>query len=598
MKKIDILKERKDIDKKYLWKIEDLFETDLLWEEEFKSAASALEKLEEYAGRVSADNLFTLLQLKDSLAQRVEKLFVYASLRTNEDSTVAVYQALNDRGNQLLTSFNEKTAFIEPEIIALGEGILEKCEGSVLEVYKHYLSELFRNQQHILSPEKETLLAAFGDVASAPSTIYSRLNNADLKFNDITDKDGVAHSLTHGNFISFMQHSDRVLRKNAFNSFYDSYKALANTIGATYNSSVKTDWLYSSLRGFSSTLEGSLFADNIPTGVYHSLIDTVNENIGVMHKYVALRKKALGLSDLNIYDIYATLVEDFDTSISFDEAFETVLEALKPLGEEYISVLRDSYSQGWIDIYENKGKRSGAYAWGVYGSHPFVSLNFNDTIDAMFTLAHEMGHAMHSYYTWGNQPYIYGDYTIFVAEVASTVNEALLMNYLLRTTTDINKKKYLINYFMEQFRGTLFRQTMFAEFELIAHEMVESGEPLTFESLSEKYMALNRKYFGEDIELDEKISWEWCRIPHFYTAYYVYQYATGYSCAIALSKLIEEGKSENYLKFLKGGSCDYSIELLKLAGVDISTPAPVKAAIKVFEGLIDQMDTLLNKQEG
>ena len=589
------IKSRNEIEPQYKWKTEDLYPSDEDWTKEYNALEQKIPSILSYKDNITLDNLWECLSLRNELSHQAERLYVYANLRAHEDSTNSFYQGLADKADSIIVSYESAVSFIEPAILNLDENALlhRLSSNSSLKVYTHYISDILHSKEHILTADKEELLAQVYDLAVAPENIYSMLNNADMTFPDALDSNGNTHTLTHGKYISYLESSDRELRKSAFNNYYDTYYKQQNTIAAIYNSSVKKDVFNARVRNYKSSLAASLFATNIPTEVYTNLIDTVNAHLPLMHRYVALRKKLLGLDDLNMYDLYTPIVPNIDRTKTYDDAKNTVIEALKPLGEDYLNTLKSGFENGWIDIYENKGKRSGAYAWGTYGTHPYVSLNYDDTVNSMFTLAHEMGHAMHSHYTWSNQPYLYGDYTIFVAEVASTVNEALLMEHLLNTTTDINQKKYLINYFMEQFRGTLFRQTMFAEFELITHHMAENGEPLTFDSLSQKYMDLNKKYFGTDINIDYKISWEWARIPHFYTAFYVYQYATGYSAAIALSQnILHNNGTENYLSFLKSGSSDYSINLLKLAGVDMTTTEPITNAMKVFESLLEQMEQL------
>jgi oligoendopeptidase F len=583
---------RSEVNEKYKWKIEDMFPNDKAWEGELKAVNAGLDEFSQNT-EVTVDSLYTLLQKRDNLLQRVDYLYVYAGLKSNEDSTNATYQAMADKSEGLIAAFSSASAFVEPAILALDESELRKAvETEPLKLYKHYINDILRSRAHILSKDKEELLAQFHEVGAAASNIFYMLDNADMTFPEVTDSNGKKYSLSHGSYISLLESRDRTLRKNAFEAYYDTYYKQKNTLAAVYSASVKKDCAFAKLRGYSSSLESMLFANNIPTEVYKQLIATVGKYLPLMHRYVKLRKEKLGLDELHFYDLYTPIVPKADTAKTYDEAKAEVLKAVEVLGEDYVKTLNSALeNEGWVDIYENVGKRSGAYSWGAYGCHPFVSLNYNNTVDSMFTLAHEMGHAMHSHYTWENQPFVYGDYTIFVAEVASTVNEALLMEHLLKTTEDKDFKAYLINYFMEQFRGTLFRQTMFAEFELITHEMSEKGEALTFDTLNEIYMGLNKKYFGEDIVYDEKIAWEWARIPHFYTAFYVYQYATGYSAAIALSQnILKNNGAEAYLNFLKSGSSKYSIDLLKGAGVDMASPKPVEEAIKVFEGLLKEIN--------
>lgn len=582
---------RKDVKEEDKWRICDLFESDSAWEDEFKMCEELIPELATYKGKLNGQNMLQIFELDEKISKSVDRLYVYANLKSHEDTENNFYQGLCGRANGLIVKYNSACAFIEPEILALDEDdVKAAAEGSV---YKHFLYNLLRNKKHILDTEKEEILAGIYELASAPDDIFSMINNADIRFESVLDGNGKTVSLTHGKYQSYLESSDRILRKNAFESYYKSFYGLRNTIATTYAASVKKDVYLSRVRNYENTLESFLYGDNIPVEVYKNLIGVMNEYLPLLQRYIKIRKDRLKVEELHFYDLYTPIVENIDLKIDFNQAKKIVTEALKPMGEEYLSVFKEGLEGGWIDKYENKGKRSGAYSWGSYGTHPYVLLNYDGNYNSMFTLAHEMGHAMHSHYTWSNQPYVYGNYTIFVAEVASTVNEALLMKYLLSVEKDEIKKAYLINYFLEQFRGTLFRQTMFAEFELTAHEMAEKGEALTFESLTEVYKELNKKYFGDGIVLDDEICYEWMRIPHFYTAFYVYQYATGFSCAMALSeKILKENGAENYIKFLKGGSSDFSIELLKIAGVDISKPEPIIDAMKIFEDLLNQMENL------
>ena len=589
------MKKRIEIKDEYKWKIGDMFSSDEKWEKEFKEVSSDIDAFKTQADRLNISTLYEILSQRDDILRRVDYLYVYAGLRSNEDSTNTLYQAMADRSEGLITLFSSGTAFLEPGILALDEDELKSAlNQEPLSLYRHYIEDILRTREHILTRDKEELLANFYEIGNAPSNIYYMLDNADMTFPDITDSKGETHPLSHGTYITCLENRDRVLRKSAFDTYYNTYFKQKNTLGAIYSASVKKDIAFARVRKYPTALESMLSAGNIPTEVYTNLIATVNKHLPLLHRYAKLRKKMLGLDELHFYDLYTPIVPAVDTSKTYDEAKAEVLKAVSPLGKDYVNTLTSALNnEGWVDIYENEGKRSGAYSWGAYGCHPFVSLNYNNTVDSMFTLAHEMGHAMHSHYTWSNQPFVYGDYTIFVAEVASTVNEALLMEHLLNTTEDDTFRAYLINYFMEQFRGTLFRQTMFAEFELEAHRIVEEGGALTFDNLSDLYLELNKKYFGDALVYDREIAWEWARIPHFYTAYYVYQYATGYSAAIALSQnILNNNGAQKYLDFLKGGSSKYSIDLLKDAGVDMTSPEPVKDALKVFEGLLDKMEEL------
>ncbi len=590
---MDQLKQRSEILEQFKWKIEDLVSSDKVWEERFENLKKEFSKMDSFKNNIKINNLKDCLSLRDKISNKTMILYVYANLKKNEDSTNSFYQSLASKSESLVSLYQSSVAFLEPEILTLDEKELLKAIDTDLNLYNQYIKNLLRTKKHILSTEKEEILANAYEISQSADNIFSMLNNADADFGHIKDENGKDIKVTHGNYSMLLENSNQDVRKQAFKAMYKFYYSLKNTIATTYTSSVKADIFNAKVRNYNSSIEHALSETNVSLDVYKNLIATVEKFLPVMHKYVAIRKKRLGLSEIHFYDLYTPIVKDVDKKITFEEGKKITLEALKPLGEDYIKNLKDAFDNRWIDIYENVGKRSGAYVWGAYGCHPFVSLNYTDTLDDMFTLAHEMGHAMHSYYTTTNQPYVYGDYTIFLAEVASTVNEALLMEHLLKTTENEEEKLYLINHFMEQFRTTLFRQTMFAEFEMIVHEKMEKGEPQTFESLCEIYKNLNIKYYGNDIVIDEEITWEWARIPHFYSAFYVYQYATGYSCAIAFSKkILEENGTEAYLGFLKSGSSDYSTEILKKAGVDITKKEPIEDALKVFEQLVDKMEKI------
>jgi oligoendopeptidase F len=492
-------------------------------------------------------------------------------------------------------------AFIEPEILLTDEAELLKWLDTTpgMAVYKHYIDNLLRSKEHILSKELEELLASASEIGTAAENIYDMIHDTDMKFGGITDEDGNTLEMTHGRFIRALESRDRRVRKDAFDTYYASFWKQKNTIAAAYNASVKKDIFFAKARKHETAMGAALFGNNIPQDVYRKLIETVHEYLPQMHRYIRMRKKALGVDELHYYDIYTPIVSQTDESVPYEEAKEKVLAGIAPLGSEYLRAAKHGMDTGWIDLYENEGKRSSAYSWGSYGCHPFVLMNYENKLDDMFTLAHEMGHAMHSYFTFETQPNVYGGYPIFLAEVASTVNEALLMEHLLKEIEDKQKRAYLLNHFMEQFRGTVFRQTMFAEFEMRTHEMVEKGEPLTLEGLNALYGELCRTYYGNDIALDENITLEWARIPHFYSAFYVFQYSTGYSAAIAFSKrVLQDGEAgrkatEDYIGFLKSGSSDYAINILKKAGVDMSSPQPVREALDVFKGLLDEMETLI-----
>lgn len=592
--------ERKDTDPRYHWKIEDYFKTDADWEAAYTALEAAIPEITAFSGKLadSADTLLACLQKNEALSLRLDHLYTYASMRLHEDSANAFYQGLASRAELLLIRYSAAVSFLTPELLAIPEEKLtafRQEKAADLAVYDHFFHSLLRQKAHTLSPTEEHLLAKTAELGGAPQQIFTMLNDADIRFPSIHTANGEELELTKGRYITFLESPDRTIRQQAFQNLYSVYMAQKNTLAATYAASVKSDVFFAEARSYGSAMEMALADDNIPLSVYDTLIDTVHQNLPLLHRYVSLRKRELGVDELHMYDLYVPLVPDADIKIPYAEAKKTVTEALAVMGEAYGNALTHGMESGWIDVYENKGKRGGAYSWGNYGVHPFVLLNHNDTINSMFTLAHEMGHALHSYFTWEKQPYLYADHKIFVAEVASTCNEALLMQHLLKTTTDRTMRKYLINYFLEQFRGTLFRQTMFAEFEKITHSMAEKGEPLTWEGMNQIYHDLNVAYFGDDLVIDPEIDIEWARIPHFYNAFYVYQYAIGYSAAIALSeKILKEGKPaiDAYLDFLSKGSSEYSIDLLKGAGVDLSTAAPIENAMQLFKELLDEFETL------
>ncbi|RXT08134.1 oligoendopeptidase F [Ammoniphilus sp. CFH 90114] len=593
---------REEIDSSFKWILEDIYQNDGEWEAEFSQVKEQLPGLAKYKGKLgeSPQELLQCLKLKSEISLLMERLFVYARMRRDENNTNGKYQALTDRASSLSVQVGSASSFIVPEILSIPEehliGFLK--EEKELALYDFYLKELLRQKSHVLSAEQEELLAQAGELAGAPGNIFRMLNNADLKFPKIKDEDGDEVELTHGRYIQFMESPDRRVREEAFKAMYDTYRKNKNTFAATLNSSVKKDVFYSRVRKYESALKSSLDDDNIPVEVYDNLIQTVRSNLPVFYRYVDLRKKMLELDELHMYDIYVPMVKEVEMKMGYKQAYETMMKGLAPLGEEYASLLREARDHRWIDVYENEGKTSGAYSWGAYGTHPYVLLNYQDTVDNMFTLAHEMGHALHSYYSDKEQPYLYAQYTIFVAEVASTVNESLLMDWMLKNTTDKKEKMFLLNHYLEQFRGTVFRQTMFAEFEKMTHEKVEKGEALTPETLSSMYYQLNKDYYGEQVHIDQDIEMEWSRIPHFYNAFYVYKYATGFSAATALSQqILQEGEPavERYLNFLKSGGSNYPLELLKSAGVDMTTPEPIQSALDVFRRLLDELESLVNE---
>ncbi len=594
------LPKRNEVEVLYTWAIEDLYVSDNLWQKEYDKLKEMLPKAEEFKGRLgkSAELLLSFLQLSDEIGRMMERVYVYANQKYHEDTANAVYQDLSNKAAALSVQVSSALAFATPEILTIPEETIAqfKHEEEGLLVYDFYLSDILRLKPHILSGELEGLLAGAGEIAEASGNIFSMFNNADIKFPEIKDEENQTIRITHGRYGQLLESTDRRVRREAFEGVYATYNSFRNTLAASFSSNVKQEVFFANARNYSSTMEKSLNTGNIPVEVYTNLIEAVHENMNLMHRYVSLRKKLLGLKELHMYDLYAPLVGDIKMEIPFEEAKKIVAKGLMPLGEEYQKILFEGFNHRWIDVYENENKRSGAYSWGAYGTHPFVLLNYSDTLNNVFTLAHEMGHAIHSYYSDRTQPYVYAGYKIFVAEVASTCNEALLIDYMLKNTEEKKQKAYLINHFLEKFKGTLYRQAMFAEFEMITHRLVGEGESLTADTLCKIYHDLNVAYFGEDIVIDSEIDMEWARIPHFYNAFYVYQYATGYSAAIALSRrILNEGSEavKDYIRFLSSGSSDYPIELLKAAGVDMSTKEPVKQALKLFEELLDQMEDLM-----
>lgn len=554
------------------------------------------ERIAAFKGRLgeSADTLYDFMQLSDEISVLCDSLGNYAQRRSDEDTANAKYQGFLGQLMNAYVAVNSAGSFETPEIISIEEDKLQKFyeDKPELKLYKRALDKLRRKKAHILSEAEEKILALTGEMGQSPENIYSMFSDADLRFPDAVDKDGKTHQVTHGSYIPLVQSEDRVLRKSAFESMYGTFDKFRNTCAATLSAQIKAVNFYAKARRYDSSLEAALDGTEVPVSVYKNLIEAVHDNMHYMYDYVALRKKLLGVDELHFYDLYTPVVPDADMKITFEEAKETVLKALAPMGEDYLAILKEGFENRWIDVYENEGKTSGAYSAGAR-VHPYVLLNHKDTLNCMFTLAHEMGHAIHSYLSNKNQPVVYSDYVIFVAEVASTCNEALLMQYLLKNTEDKKQRAYLINYFLEQFRTTLYRQTMFAEFELKINEMVAAGESLTAEGLNELYGELNKLYFGDGIVLDDEIKLEWARIPHFYYDYYVYQYATGYSAAIALSQRIlkyGEPAVKDYIGFLKGGCSTDPISLLKGAGVDMATTQPINEALAMFGELVKEME--------
>ena len=591
---------RSEVSEEFTWNLKDMFESDEAWLGEYEALKEYPAKIAAFQGKLgeSAQNLLDFFKLDDEISLRAGKLHGYSSCKSDQDTANGTYQDFKGKATACFVALSSASAFATPEIMAIPEETMENFykECPELETYRRSIYRIRRKAAHILSKEEERILAAAGEMADNADNIGSTLRNADMKFPDAIDGEGNAHKLTNGSFVPLEESPDRELRKNAFEAYYGVFDGLKNTIAATLDGEFKQRRFFASARKYNSTLEAALDRTEVPTEVYTNLIEAVHANLDKMYRYVALRKKMLGVDELHMYDVYTPIVADAAAKIDFEQAKKTVLEALAVMGEDYTDLLKEGFENRWIDVYENEGKRGGAYSSGNSNPHPYVLLNHKDNLDSMFTLAHEMGHALHSYHSTKYQPTNTSGYVIFVAEVASTCNEVLLMRHLLGKTTDKRERAYLINHFLDSFKGTVYRQTMFAEFELEMGRMSESGMALTAEVLSKKYHELNELYYGPDMVSDEGIAYEWARIPHFFYNYYVFQYATGFSAAVALAnKILEEGEPavKNYKKFLSGGSSTDPISLLKIAGVDMSTPEPVNSALKLFGELIDEMEELV-----
>ena len=594
-------KTRAQMDPAYQWNIQAMIPDESVIDGQLEQIREEAGRFADtYRGRLTDDEqtLLAAFRERDDIWRRLEKIYVYAHMKRDEDNAVSRYQALTDRCLSVIASVSSALSFFSPELLAADEekvlGFLKATEG--LDVYDFAIRDAFRLKDHVLTGGEEAIMAQMGEVTGATNDIFTMLNNADLTFAPAKDEKGEEHLLTHGSYIKLMESPDRTLRKGAYESMYDSYKKLINTIATAYNYNTKTDVVNARIRRYGSSREAALAGDNIPGEVYDNLVSVVNKHLPSLHRYVALKKKLLGVEDFHMYDMYVPLVELPPRTVAFAEGLDIMRAALKPFGADYLDKMNEGIEQGWIDVYENKGKTSGAYSFGSYDSYPYILLNYTDTLKDVFTIIHEMGHSMHSRYTREAQPFIYGSHSIFTAEVASTVNESLLMHHLLEETDDLQMRRYLLNMHLEEFRTTLFRQTQFAEFEDMTHRFIEEGGQLTAEWMNEEYRKLNEKYYGPAVEADGIIDFEWARIPHFYNAFYVYKYATGYSAATAISaKILAEGEpaAARYIDFLKTGESDHPIELLKIAGVDMSRPEPVEKAMLAFEQILGEFEALL-----
>lgn len=599
---VKTLPKRNEVPVEETWNLDSIFASEEEWEKEFTEIKQLLPKISEFQGKLtaSAENLYEAFTLIDEISKRLGKLFVYAQMRSDEDTSNSKNQGLKDRAVGLATQMSTLSAYVVPELLTVSEEHLKQLidEHKGLQVYAHKIDKINRQRPHVLSQQEEAILAQASEVMRTPSNTFNVLNNADLKFPVIQDEEGNNVEVTHGRYIQFLESKDRNVRKAAFHAMYSTYEKFINTFASTLSGAVKKNNFYASVRKYKDAREAALHPNNIPVSVYDSLVETINQHLHLLHRYVKVRKQLLRVDELHMYDLYVPLIDHVDMKFTYSEAKNIILEAFQPLGEEYVNTVKEGFENRWIDVHETVGKRSGAYSSGTYGTMPYILMNWQNNVDNLFTLAHELGHSMHSYYTWKHQPYPYANYSIFVAEVASTCNEALLNDYLIKRAKDKNEKLFLINHFLDSFRGTVFRQTMFAEFEQLIHEKAAEGIPLTPELLTEEYYKLNEKYFGaQDIHIDKEIGYEWARIPHFYYNFYVYQYATGYSAAAALAKqILEEGEKavERYLDFLKAGSSDYPIEVLKKAGVDMTTKEPIENALKLFEEHLSMLEELLS----
>ena len=592
---------REQIDTVHRWRLEDLFEDVAAWEAGLGRVETLIAALGERAGTLGTnpETLAGVLAAHSEIGETLDRVYVYAHLFKDQDTRNAAAQAMAERAARMSTRVAEATAFLEPEILAIPEDRLRAfADSRALAGWRHYLGNLLRLKEHTLSPREEEILAMAGDVTRTPRTVFGMLNDADLTFRPVTDEEGREVELTKGRYSMFMESFDRRVREDAWTSLTEAYENHRNTMASLLAGSVKRDVFYARVRGYESSLAAALAPNNIPLPVFHTLVETVSARRASFHRYMEIRRRTLDLSQLSTFDLYVPLTRVKPDRIPYDAATATLVEGLSPLGGDYVRRLAEGFEAGWVDVYESRGKRSGAYSWGAYGSHPYVLMNYQGTLDHLFTLAHEMGHALHSHYTCEAQPYRYSHYPIFLAEVASTTNEAILMDHLLRTTDDPDRRLALLNQSIDQIRGTVVTQVMFAEFEHRVHELAESGDAITFETLSEIYGEIFRRMMGPALDFSQRASLGWARIPHFYTGYYVYQYATGYSAAIALSRRVLEGgarERDEYLGFLAAGDSDYPIEILRRAGVDLTTPGPVNDTLDLFDSLLDQLEEHLSK---
>ncbi|MFR3556973.1 MAG: oligoendopeptidase F [Paraclostridium sordellii] len=588
--------DRTSIEDKFKWNIDTMYQSSESIKDDIDKVNSIIEELKSYKGKISSskENLYKVLSNSEKASRILQNLYVYTHMKQHEDTRNNENQARATKAEMLSTELSMATSYIVPEIIAMDENKLkEYLEDEKLSFYKKYVDEILRDKPHTLTEKEEEILAAVSDLSTVPENVYEMFSFADLKFPEIKGEDGKDIRITHGNYSTFLKSKDSRVRKDAFEAVYSTYEDYKNTFASTLYGGIKSEIFYSKMRNYKSAIESSLFQDDISVDVYYNLISAVDENLDTLNRYVDIRKKYLNIDEMHMYDLYVPITSNFDMKITYEEAQDIILKALKPLGEEYLSIVKRAFNERWIDVYENEGKQGGAYSWGSYDSSPYILMSYKDDLNSLFTLIHELGHSMHSYYSKHNQEYLYSSYKIFVAEVASTLNELLLVNYLLENSSSKEERIYLLNYYLEQFRTTVYRQTMFAEFEKITHERVEAGEPLTAKEFTDIYYDLNKKYYGKSCIVDEEIGLEWARIPHFYSNFYVYKYATGFSAASALSeKILNEGKSavEKYIEFLKSGGLDYPLNQLRAAGVDMEKKESIEKALDVFKELVEELE--------
>ena len=588
--------ERSTIENKFKWTIDEMYPNEESIEKDIQKVKELIEEVKRYKGILadSEENIFKALNISEEASRILQNLYVYTHMKSHEDTRINKNQSNATKIDMLSTELSMATSYMVPEIIAMDNEKLENyLKTERLSHYKKYVDDILRLKPHTLNEREEELLASVADLSGVPENVYDMLSFADLQFPEIEDENGEKVRVTHSNFSLFLKSKDARVRKDAFEAMYGIYGQYKNTFASTLYGGIKSEIFYAKTRKYESALQGSLFQDNVSVNVYNNLIDAVHENLDTLNDYIDLKKKFLGLDKINMYDLYVPLTENFDMEISYEKAQEIILEALKPLGEEYLENVKKAFAEGWIDVYGNEGKQGGAYSWGSYDSKSYILMSYKDDLNSLFTLIHEMGHSMHSFYSKNNQPYLYSGYKIFVAEVASTLNELLLINYLLKNAKSKEERVYLLNYYLEQFRTTVYRQTMFAEFEKICHGKVEEGEPLTAEDFNNIYYDLNKKYYGESCDVNEEIALEWARIPHFYSNFYVYKYATGFSAASALSKqILEEGESavSRYKEFLKSGGSEFPLDQLRKAGVDMEKKESVDEALHVFKDLVKQLE--------